>query len=117
MSTKILDQVPVAAELGPMGLPIWFHHHGIKMSLTQFDPGNQVVVISASAATVTISPQEVGSENDWFVDWEVVQSRCAKTNGRIVMSGDELSAAFGVADHSFQSGAWLIERFGGHSAN
>lgn len=117
MREMIVETVPVVPDLGNMGCPDWFHHHGRKMRLTVADTTKQVVVISASAATLTISVKEVGRGDEWFVAWEVVQSQLAKTNGRVVMSCDELSAAFGIADHSYRYGGWVIKRFGGDSAN
>lgn len=103
-----------------MYFPIWCHHHGSKMCVEQFDQQNRVLVISGSAAKVTIRkassvyPDAIG----WFVDWEVVQYKPYENGvrGRSQFNSENLAAAFGLSESSGKFGDWLIEEFGADSA-
>lgn len=104
-----------------LGWPAWWHQHGLKMKVEQLDLENRVLVISGSAAKVTIqrASSVITDATEWFVDWEVVQIRPWEvgTRGRAWFKGEDLEAAFGLSDDSDESGDWLIKRFGGDSAN
>ena len=87
------------------------------MRVEEFSKGNYFLVIAGSAARVRITRRAATVDEGWFVDWEVVQSQQAKVNGRVVLTSDELRAAFGLSDDSGTFGDWLIERFGADSAS
>ncbi|MBI2052554.1 MAG: hypothetical protein HYT38_02685 [Candidatus Sungbacteria bacterium] len=100
--------------------PVWCHHHGAKMRVEQVDPQNHILIISGSAAEVTIRKASSMSPDveGWFVDWEVVQERPYGTGvrGRSWFSDKDLAAAFGLSDDSGVFGDWLIDQFGADSA-
>jgi len=95
--------------------PIWCHHHCTKMMVKEFDKEQKLLVIAGSAASLRIYPVP-DKEDLWMVDWEVVQSRSEKCNGRIAFTSDQLKAAFGLSNEIFRAGEWLIKRYGGESA-
>lgn len=106
-------------ELGMIGYPEWFHHHGTKMQVEKLDKDNHTLIIAGSAAHINMSPMFNADRinKGWYVDWEVVHSGDTKVNGRTFMTKEDLSAAFGLSDGSGRFGDWLIERFGADSAN
>jgi len=79
-----------------LGRPVWFHHHGLKMRVSSFDASRRHLVITGSAAKLTVSQTDKLGTDRWFVDWEVIQSPRAKTTGRTVLNSDDLRAAFDV---------------------
>ena len=101
--------------------PIWCHHHGSKMQVEQLDRENRVLVISGSAAKVTIrkASSVYPDAEGWFVDWEVVQYKPYEegVRGRSWFDDDDLTAAFGLSEKSGVFGDWLIERFGADCAS
>jgi len=102
-------------------IPIWYHPHGSKMCVESLDQQNRILIISGSAAKVTIrrtSSVYPDIKKDWFVDWEVVQCALYKegTRGRTRFNDEDLAAAFGLSDNSGKLGDWLIEQFGADSA-
>jgi hypothetical protein len=97
------------------GLPIWCHQHGSKMQLRLFDKEVPTLVISGSAAEVTIGSRE--DTEGWFVNWKVVQYQPYEVvRGCRKFSDDEIAAAFGLVDEVSGYSEWLINRFGGDSA-
>jgi len=96
-----------------MGFPIWFHHHGLKMKVDRFDSCRKFVEIKGSAAKVII---EKSDSDGWKVSWEVQFSKDSNVEGVILMTTDELRSAFALDNKSGPFGEWLLERFGGDSA-
>lgn len=98
-----------------MVFPVWCHHHCTKFGVER--AGKKRVVLTASAAKVTITRVGKSIDQGWYVDWEVRHSADTKVNGRAYMQMDMLRAAFGLANHlTGDSGDWLIERYGADSA-
>jgi hypothetical protein len=101
-------------------LPMWYHHHGFKMRLVEFNEAGHRLVIAGSAAKVVIIPgrkvQEGG--NGWAVSWEVIQhvANDEAVHGQRQIDSDELAAAFGLTDNSGEFGQWMLDQFGAHSA-
>lgn len=98
-----------------LGFPIWWHHHGSKMKLESLIKSDSLLLISGSAAHIGIV-RKADLNSNWWVEWEVVQSPGAKVNGSIVLSPDELRAAFGLSEESGDFGDWLLAEYGGDSA-
>jgi hypothetical protein len=100
--------------------PIWYHHHGSKMRVVEFDEKAHRLVIAGSAAKITIRPGQEVQEggNGWVVDWEVIWHFAydEAARGHRQFSGHELAAAFGLTDDSGDFGQWVIDRYGAHSA-
>jgi hypothetical protein len=105
------------------GFPIWWHNHGLKMRVELFDKEKPILVISGSAAKITIKnisseypnyPHEEG----WLVDWEVKYWAPLelKACGRCNFTKEELLSAFGLSKFTGDNGDCLIERFGAESA-
>ena len=87
------------------------------MRVENFNKACDLLVIAGSAASVRITRRATTVDEGWFVDWEVVQSQQEKANGRIILTSDDLRAAFGLSQESGLFGDWLIERFGADSAS
>ncbi|MBI4119168.1 MAG: hypothetical protein HY452_02815 [Parcubacteria group bacterium] len=100
--------------------PIWCHHHGAKMRVSQFDQQNRILTISGSAARVTIRKASLVYRDveGWFVDWKVIQLSPYRVGarGRSQFNDEDLAAAFGLSENSGKFGDWLIEQFGADSA-
>ena len=100
--------------------PIWCHHHGSKMRVEQLDQQNHILVISGSAAKVTIrkASSVYPDAKGWFVDWKVVQYKPYDEGacGRSQFNDEDISAAFGLSESSGKFGEWLIKQFGADSA-
>jgi hypothetical protein len=90
------------------------------MCVEQLDKQNHILVISGSAAKVTI--RKVSSvyqdTKGWFVDWEIVQCQPYEegVRGRSQFNDEDIVVAFGLSEGSGRFGDWLIERFGADSA-
>jgi hypothetical protein len=101
--------------------PIWHHPHGSKMRVEKLDKKNRVLVISGSAAKVTIRKASsiIPNAKGWLVDWEVVQCQAygEGVRGRSCFKDNDIAAAFGLSDSSGRFGGWLIEQFGADVAN
>ena len=76
--------------------PVWWHHHGIKMVVQDFQKQNHMLVIGGSAAFVSIHLVQLSIGERWRVEWEVVYSRTERVRGYIFFTADELRAAFGL---------------------
>jgi len=104
----------------PHGIPIWCHHHGSKIKVLAFDKVSRILLIGGSAAKVTIkrAPSVRLYKGDgWLVDWKVVQRQPLEVvRGCRWFDDNELSAAFGLTDAISSYSEWLINRFGGNSA-
>jgi len=104
-----------------LGIPVWWHMHGMKMEVLSFDKKNLVLTFESSAATLVVTKASVvfpGAEG-WLVDWKVVQSTAYNvgTVGRAWFGSHDLSAAFGINDISGSFGKWVLERYGGTVAS
>ena len=98
----------------------WWHYHGLKMHVRQLDRESKRLDIAGSAAKAVIRRTSLvyPDAKGWLVDWEVIQS-CPYdevVRGRRQFNEDELAAAFGLTDNPGKHGQWLLERFGGDSA-
>lgn len=78
------------------GPPSWWHHHGFKMRVTNFDAAKHLLIVAGSAAKLTVSQAGEPGTDRWFLDWEVIQTPYEKTTGRIRLTNDDLSVAFGI---------------------
>lgn len=103
--------------------PDWWHGHGIKVRVHTLDVTARTLVLSSSAAKLTITPHKenpVSSGWDWDVVWEVVhiQPDC-KAGGLAAFSNQELAAAFYLSDDpgiGATYSQWLLDRYGGDLA-
>lgn len=94
--------------------PVWWHHHGSKMRVKNFSIEHYVLFLKGSAASVRFVRQGSGR---WSVDWEVIRSQSEKSGGRILMTKEQMQAAFGLSDESGNAGNWLIQQYGADSAD
>src|SRR6267142_1635990 len=81
-------------EIGPLGMPGWYHHHGAKMRVERFNKENHLLIIAAGAARVRLTRVAWAIDEGWYVDWEIIQSQKEKMSGRVVLSSADLQAAF-----------------------
>lgn len=96
----------------PLGYPIWWHHHGDKIRVREVNDNS--IRLAGSAAELTITR---GNENEWVVAWKVVRRfGSEEAAGQVVMSTDELGAAFDLNKLTGDYGDFLLDRFGGTSA-
>jgi hypothetical protein len=117
-------EVDMAAKLPELknGHPIWWHHHGRKMEVSE--QTDDRLIIKSNAARLTIQkaspifPDEPLTKDHWFVDWQVVQCRPIQelVSGRRWLTRDDLRSAFGIIDDSGKYGKWLIDRYGADAA-
>ena len=123
----IMSQVP---ELR-MGHPVWWHGHGTKMQVEMLDLEERRLVLSGSAAKVTVTKSssiDPEYQRHWMVNWNVIQSVPDKegAQGGVLFSRGELAAAFMLTndpeDSAFGNarypsyGEWVVDDFGGDSA-
>ncbi len=103
-----------------LGFPIWYHHHGGKMSIELFDQKNKVLIIGGNAAKIILQKASPMFPNmkGWFVDWLVIYFKPCheKACGRSRFNKETLAAAFGLSESSGENSDWLIKRFGADSA-
>ena len=114
------DPVISKAPLGSIWqFPDWFHHHGIKPRLTEFDAEKKSATISANATKLTVNPISFKlTGRHWLVAWEVRLAALEKAGGSVVLSDEELLRAFSRAEMPTPSHSrWLIEKYGGHAAH
>jgi len=104
--------IPKEPKMSIIG-PIWWHNHGTKMQVEV--PDETSLTIAGSAAKIVIT-RKSGSSG-WFIDWTIQHSGPTQASGRTFFLNDELKAAFGLTDESGDYGDWLIEQYGGESAN
>jgi hypothetical protein len=99
--------------------PVWYHHHGRKMKVVEFNEKERRLVIEGGAK-ITIRPgTEVQEGGDgWVVDWEVIQHVAydEAVRGRRQFDNEQLAAAFGLSEKSGYFGQWMIDQYGAHSA-
>jgi|SRR3989344_2737939 len=95
--------------------PDWWHGHGIKMSLRTLELTPPKLVISGSAADLTIFDHEY--KDLWAVNWEVRQSQAEKVVGRVLMTNNQLLAAFDHSNELDNYSEWLIDRYGATCAS
>jgi hypothetical protein len=93
-------------------VPIWFHHHGVKLAVVRSSKSE--VLLESSAASLSITRRK----EHWIVRWHIHHSLNEYTDGQVIMSTQRLITAFlnddaPVAPHS----EWLIKRFGGTVAH
>jgi hypothetical protein len=94
--------------------PIWFHHHGRKMRVEKLDIENQLLIISGSAAKVTITGKDT---HGYYVEWEIKYSPDELVIGRVYLKFVDIEAAFGLKNSTGQFGEWLLNSYGGDSAD
>lgn len=100
------------------GNPAWYHHHGEKMKVSEFDKEKRRLVIAGSAAKVTISAA-TKSVRWWAIDWEVVQLSPTGeiVTGRRVFTSKELAVAFDVERaKTTRHSMWLLDQYGAECA-
>lgn len=99
-----------------LGCPEWWHHHGNKTRVT-VDNSN-TVTIAGSAAEITIVAVNGNAPNttDFSVEWKVILTQGQMATGTRIFGYEELAAAFGITNDSGDHGQWLIDRYGGQSA-
>jgi len=102
--------------------PVWWHENGYRLRVKELNVDTKVLVLSATAAKLTISPHVLTENKGWDVDWEIVQSypRQEKANGRVFFFEQQLRAAFYLSDDLDKGDAevsqWLLDRYGGDLA-
>lgn len=100
-----------------MGKPEWWHNHGHKMHVKELDLTARRLVIEGGADVTIAHNAERKDEIEWLLDWEVSQGGDELVRGRRTFTSAQLAAAFGVNDTaSGEYGEWLLDRYGGESA-
>ncbi len=100
-------------EMGILG-PTWWHHHGMKMKLAECIKDN--VKIEGSAAWLNIIKAKYNE--GWLVSWRINHgAHVSEAGGTAWFSDDDLKRAFGLKDDIPESGKWLIDRYGGTTAD
>lgn len=119
MSTVSSRHITRAPELDrTWGIPVWHHHHGIKMKHTKTE--DSVIYIGGSAAFVEIHPfeNERWESYKWNVKWRVQFSLFEEASGNCLFSNEQLECAFRLRDKFTQEqniahSNWMVKDFGG----
>lgn len=98
-------------ERDPMGKPIWWHHHGIKLGL--MTKLKQSLRLESSAAELSISYLR---KNEWEVCWKVGQVGDQGSSGMVIFSSKELREAFDYRVVPKKNESFLFVRFGATAA-
>lgn len=98
-------------ERDPMGKPIWWHHHGIKLSV--MTKVQNELILESSAAKLVISFLE---KNCWKVRWEVGQVGDQGSSGMVIFSSKELREAFDYRLVPKKNESFLFVRYGATAA-
>lgn len=110
---------PPKPDLKLWDVPVWWHHHGIKMRA--FEEGEEDynpdrVVIKGSAAEVSIARHPSWTDQ-WAVEWKVVQAAGEEfSHGRVLMESEDLERAFGLSDEPGAFGIAILKNHGGTTA-
>lgn len=94
-------------ERDPMGKPIWWHHHGIKLSV--MTKVKNELILESSAAKLSISFLK---KNHWEVCWEVGQVGGQGSEGTVILSSKELREAFDYGLTPVKAEDFLFTRYG-----
>jgi hypothetical protein len=92
-------------------VPNWYHHQGRNMQIKKCSIENSLLIIAGSAAELKLTRKTGTNNHAWYVDWEVRYSEQEKTQGRIIMSTDELRAAFGLENVTQETSQWLVHTY------
>lgn len=98
-------------ESGRSGGPIWWHHHGSKVKIIAHGICNDLLLLQGSAAELLIQKRQTG----WVLTWRIIHGLITSVSGIVILSTDELMAAFGVI-HAYatpEQSKWLINQHGG----
>lgn len=81
--------------------PDWWHHHGTKVRVSNFDQTKKMLYLSASAADIEISVNL--SKDLWDVKWRIIFSSESEVNGIVQLTTLQLGTAFALASCHYQS--------------
>lgn len=98
--------------------PVWWDHHGMGMQLRPEQSNHHRVVVDSGSNGVAVlritraeSPRPL-----WVATWNIRQSPSEVLYGETLMGEDTLKGAFGMDNITPRGSEWLIERYGGTSA-
>lgn len=74
--------------------PIWWHHHGYKLMVTNCDIPNRCVVFATNTTSIRFTQRAMTVDEGWFVDWMIRYGQQDQMNGRIVLLTRDLLIAF-----------------------
>ena len=103
----------ISPDIGIMGGPIWWHHHGSKMKIAAQGRCNDLLLLQGSAAELLIKKHQT----NWLVTWKIIQGPQTIISGAAIFPNKELLAAFGGHYDTPSHSAWLINRYGGSAAH
>jgi len=98
--------------------PAWFNRHGAEMHFFDLRPESKTLIIKGSAAHLMIRPADPGNygPDRWWLIWEIRFFLRQHAAGEIAVLTEALRRAFGLTDGADESGKWLVDRYGGDSA-
>lgn len=110
---KVFLIQPVKPSCKMFGIPIWFHPHGTKVTVTRTSNNN--VHLGANTASIHIHSMCGGPF--WHVDYTVIHGVNIRVSGFLQMTTSDLKIAFGIKDKCpAYGGQHLIDEFGGEVA-
>lgn len=117
MSEKMVPVIP--KEMKMFGMPIWFHHHGTKVTYIGFNHANapeRTMLLKSSVVKIEIYPNRPGT--GYIVFYVITQSPETNNTGQIWMDKEDLEAAFGMRStcEAF-GGQWLADKYGADVAH
>jgi hypothetical protein len=92
--------------------PSWWHHHGIKMRLSNLSKLEEglLVIETGSCARLKVEKHEHMDGHFWLVHWTIDFSLIESVKGEIAMSDDTLASAFGLLEIKPEY-SWMTKRF------
>ncbi len=100
-------------------VPIWWHHHGMKIRKVGINhansPKNKTLLLESNAVKIKISPGS--SPETWIVEYEITHSPSTWSKGQVWMASDHLKEAFWFTNTCNAHGQGMIDQFGGDTAH
>lgn len=94
-------------------IPVWWHHHGIKMTVEFADLMGNLLIIKGSAAEVII----IRIKSGFQVSWNIKFFADEWSSGQVIFSHEDIKQAFGLSDQCGEHGYGLLNEFGGTTAH
>ena len=94
--------------------PDWWHMNGHYLAITHHDAFAGWYRLITNGATVTI--YAVHDQEHLCIEWEVRFSQREKAKGTVLLTPNQMRAAFGFSDECEEGSAFLVEKYGGTCA-
>jgi hypothetical protein len=100
-------------ELKMGDMPVWFHHHGTKMSVTYNTTHLLGLIIIESSAVILKIEKKSSNVISWLMTMQIIHSPTQKSTNQIEFDKDNLERAFGLRDDFDEFGSSILSEYGG----